>query len=120
MGSGASSRDVRAGSGASAEKVTAPTKRWASSVSTGTTCAPASTRRRHSSAALYAAMPPVTPRTTRRPRKDGRSERSGDVGVAMRYRPAGLLRLGRFLGVGALGAGLGLGFVGRLRDGVDL
>ena len=43
MGSGASNSDVRAGSDASAEKVSAPTKRNESSVSTGMTCAPAST-----------------------------------------------------------------------------
>ena len=55
---------VCTGSEASAEKVTSPTNRVASSVRTGTTCAPASTSRRHTSTALYAAMPPVTPKTT--------------------------------------------------------
>ena len=51
------------GSEASAENVTAPTKRVASSVSTGSTWTPASTSRRQTSTALYAAMPPETPRT---------------------------------------------------------
>ena len=47
-----SHRLVWTGSEARAEKVTAPTKRVASSVSTGTTCAPASTSRRQTSTAL--------------------------------------------------------------------
>ena len=37
IGSGPPKSDVRAGSDASAEKVSAPTNRWASSVSTGIT-----------------------------------------------------------------------------------
>jgi hypothetical protein len=37
-------------------------------VRTGLTHAPASTRRRQISTALYAAIPPATPNTTRRPR----------------------------------------------------
>ena len=44
--------DVRTGSDASADRVTAPTKRSASAVITGTTWAPASTSRRHTSTAL--------------------------------------------------------------------
>ena len=64
IGSGPSNSDVRAGSDASAENVSAPTKRCASSVSTGATCTPASTSRRQTSTALYAAIPPQTPRTT--------------------------------------------------------
>ena len=44
--------DVRTGSDARAERVTAPTKRSASAVITGTTWAPASTSRRHTSTAL--------------------------------------------------------------------
>ena len=44
--------DVRTGSEASADRVTAPTKRSASAVITGTTWAPASTSRRHTSTAL--------------------------------------------------------------------
>src|SRR5688500_10483598 len=68
MGSAPSNSDVRAGSDASAEKVTAPTNRSESWVSAGATCAPASTSRRQTSTALYAAIPPVTQRTPRRPR----------------------------------------------------
>ena len=52
MGSGESNSDVRAGSDASAENVSAPTKRRASSVSTGATWAPPSTSRRQTSIAL--------------------------------------------------------------------
>ena len=66
IGSGPSNSEVRAGSDASAENVSAPTNRCASSVRTGATCTPASTSRRHTSTALYAAIPPLTPRTTRR------------------------------------------------------
>src|SRR4029078_13424227 len=54
-------------SDASAENVGAPTRCVAPLVSTGMTYAPASIMRRHSSTALYAAMPPLTPRTTRCP-----------------------------------------------------
>ena len=52
IASGASNNDVRAGSEASAEKVTSPTKRSASAVRTGATCADASTSRRQTSTAL--------------------------------------------------------------------
>ena len=52
MGWWSSNSDVRAGSEARAEKVVRPTKRVAPSVSTGSTWAPASTRRRHTSTAL--------------------------------------------------------------------
>ena len=52
IGSGPSKSEVRAGSDARAENVSAPMKRCASSVSTGTTCAPASTSRRQTSTAL--------------------------------------------------------------------
>ena len=52
IGVSSSHREVCAGSEASAEKVTAPTKRVASLVRTGITWAPASTRSRHTSTAL--------------------------------------------------------------------
>jgi len=52
MGSASDHRLVRTGSEANAEKVTSPTNRVASAVSTGTTWTPASTRRRHTSTAL--------------------------------------------------------------------
>ena len=52
IGSASSNSDVRTGSEASAENVVAPTKRSAPSVRTGTTWAPASTRRRQTSIAL--------------------------------------------------------------------
>ncbi len=52
MGDDSSHSDLWAGSDASAENVTAPTKRVASSVSTGVTWMPASTRRRQTSTAL--------------------------------------------------------------------
>src|SRR5689334_6369290 len=62
------------------------------------TCAPASTRRRHTSTALYAAMPPDTPRTIRLPSSiDGEGE------------PALLGRLGAFGRRVTLGVSLGLG-----------
>src|SRR5437660_606324 len=66
IGSLSSHSEVRTRSDARAENVTSPTNRVASSDSTGMTWQPASTNRRHSSTALYAAMPPVTPRTMRR------------------------------------------------------
>ncbi len=69
--------DVRAGSDASAENVSAPTKRWASSVRTGETNAPASTSRRQTSTALYAAIPPETPRTIRCARRSGAASIAG-------------------------------------------
>src|SRR5262249_58848415 len=59
--------------------------------------APASTSRRHTSMALYAAMPPVTPRTIRRPE-------STDMGLGL-FALAGGHRL--FLGGGDLLAVLG-------------
>ena len=52
IGSASSNSDVCARSDASAEKVVSPTNRVAPRVMTGTTCAPASTRRRHTSMAL--------------------------------------------------------------------
>jgi hypothetical protein len=52
IGSVSSNSDVWAGSEASAENVVTPTKRVAPRVSTGTTCAPRSTRRRQTSMAL--------------------------------------------------------------------
>ncbi len=52
MGSGPSNKDVRAGSDASAENVSAPMNRCASSVRIGATWMPASTSRRHTSTAL--------------------------------------------------------------------
>src|SRR5579883_1933874 len=64
MGEPSSHRLRWAGSEASAEKVTSPTNLVAAGVSTGTTCTPASTSLRHTSTALYAAMPPPTPRIT--------------------------------------------------------
>src|SRR3954447_19000324 len=50
---------------ASASKVLAATKVSASGVRMGVSSCPALTKRRASSAALYAAIPPVTPRSTR-------------------------------------------------------
>ena len=67
MGSGLSHRLVRAGSALRAENVRGATKRWAPSDRTGLTAAPASDRRRSTSTALYAAIPPHTPSTMRRP-----------------------------------------------------
>ena len=52
IGSASSNSEVRARSDASAENVVGPTKRVAPRVSTGTTWAPASTRRRQTSIAL--------------------------------------------------------------------
>src|SRR5579875_341002 len=59
-----SKSDVRAGSAARALQVSGATKRAAPRVSTGKTTAPRSLSRRQTSTALYAAMPPETPRTT--------------------------------------------------------
>src|SRR5690242_7700923 len=75
----------------------------ASSVSTGATCTPASTSWRQTSTALYAAMPPHTPRTTR-----GTTQPlSGGIGrlVARLGRDDGL-DLGRFHGRGFGGSDL--------------
>ena len=55
----------------SAAQVAAPTKRSADPVGTTRTAWPLSVSRRSSSAALYAAMPPLTPRTTRGRRQTG-------------------------------------------------
>ena len=52
IGSASDHSESCTGSDASAENVTAPTKRVASAVSTGATWAPASTSRRHTSTAL--------------------------------------------------------------------
>src|SRR5688500_16144806 len=79
MGLGPSNNEVCAGSLASAEKGRAPTNRVASFVRTGETKAPASTIRLHTSTALYAAIPPETPSTTRRP--DSAPTGLGGVGV---------------------------------------
>jgi len=67
IGVGPSHRLVCTGSLARALNVVRPTNRSAASVITGMTYAPASISRRHSSTALYAAIPPVTPRTMRLP-----------------------------------------------------
>src|SRR5829696_1477789 len=63
MGCGPSQRSCCTGSLARALNVVLPTKRSAPLVMTGTTWAPAPTRRRHTSTALYAAMPPQMPST---------------------------------------------------------
>ena len=62
-----SHRPVRTALPDSAWKVSGVTKRAAFAVSTTRTSAPASRRRRTSSAPLYAAMPPETPSSTRAP-----------------------------------------------------
>src|SRR5262245_26369527 len=67
IGSASPNSSVCTRSDASAENVVSPTKRRAPLVMTGTTWAPRSTRRRQTSMALYAAMPPDTPRTMRVP-----------------------------------------------------
>ena len=69
--------DVTAGADARAENVVSPTIRRAPPVSTGVTCAPSATSRRHTSTALYAAIPPVTPSTTCRPLSDPMVRSSG-------------------------------------------
>src|ERR1022692_446280 len=101
MGEASSKRLLWAGSEPSAENVVLPTKRSASGVSTGATCTPASTSRRQTSTALYAPMPPETPRTTRG---------AGVPSVGLRRRLAGgrAFVLGRLLG--------GLGFLGGLGE----
>src|SRR5690606_5682389 len=63
----ASHSEVRTGRCDAAWKVWAPTNRCAASVIATCTVAPASRRRRTSSTALYAAIPPVTHNSTRRP-----------------------------------------------------
>ena len=67
IGLSSSHSEVCTGSLARAENVVRPTKCSAPAVITGTTCAPASTSRRQTSMALYAAIPPVIPRTMRLP-----------------------------------------------------
>src|SRR6056297_3455543 len=67
MGSSLSHNEVRTGSLANALSVVSPMNRCAARVMIGITWAPASTRRRATSTALYAAMPPLTPRTMRLP-----------------------------------------------------
>src|ERR1700704_3955018 len=67
IGCSSSHNDVWAFSEPSASNVVRPTNRNAPSVNTGMTWAPSSTRRRQTSIALYAAIPPETPRTIRRP-----------------------------------------------------
>src|SRR4051794_26215439 len=64
--------------------------RVASSVSTGITCAPASIIRRQSSTALYAAIPPETPSTTRRPRQTSAAATGGSARVVGRSGVTGL------------------------------
>src|SRR5487761_2695314 len=92
---------VRAGSLASAEKVSAPTKRVASGVRTGATWKPRSRSRRRTSTDLYAAMPPATPRTMRGVDDSGVAEGIGEgvqvVGgvlacllIRLRLQPLGL------------------------------
>ena len=92
--SGSSQSRVRTGSLASADSVVVPRNRSAPAVITGMTWAPASTKRRLISTALYAAIPPVTPRTMRLPssivvpgairprrrRRAGRRPRGGRAG----------------------------------------
>src|SRR5487761_2581228 len=96
---------VRAGSLASAEKVSAPTKRVASGVRTGATWKPRSRSRRRTSTDLYAAMPPATPRTMRGVDDSGVAEGIGEgvqvVGgvlacllIRLRLQPLGLELLG--------------------------
>ena len=67
IGVGPSHSSVCTGSLASALSVVRPRKCSAPRVITGTTWAPASISRRHTSTALYAAIPPVTPSTMRDP-----------------------------------------------------
>src|ERR1039458_6447337 len=96
MGEASSKRLLWAGSEPSAENVVLPTKRSASGVSTGATCTPASTSRRQTSTALYAPMPPETPRTTR-------GAGVPAVGIARRLAGGRAFVLGRLLGgVGCL------------------
>src|SRR5487761_1924294 len=96
---------VRAGSLASAEKVSAPTKRVASGVRTGATWKRRSRSRRRTSTDLYAAMPPATPRTMRGVDDSGVAEGIGEgvqvVGgvlacllIRLRLQPLGLELLG--------------------------
>ena len=93
-----SHRLVCTGSLASADRVVMPRKCSAPLVITGTTWAPASTSRRQTSTALYAAMPPVTPRTMRLPA----SMDVLDVGVSGDGVVAGLVGGGLVFGVGKL------------------
>src|SRR3954453_18723063 len=67
MACSSSHKDVCAFSDPSASNVVRPTNSSEPCVSTGMTYAPAFTSRRHTSTALYAAIPPETPRTIRRP-----------------------------------------------------
>src|SRR3954465_9836065 len=79
-----------------------PGKCRAPFVITGRTWAPASTSRRHTSTALYAAMPPVTPRTMRLPASmDGLDVL--DVGVSGDAVVADLVAGGLFFCFGKLG-----------------
>src|SRR5918992_138452 len=64
---GRSHSDVWAGFPVSAANVSGPMNRVAASVRTTDTSAPAALSKRATSAALYAAIPPETPSTTRRP-----------------------------------------------------
>src|SRR3954453_1554297 len=99
IGVSSSHRLVCTGSLASADNVVVPRKCSAPLVITGTTWAPASTSRRHTSTALYAAMPPVTPRTMRLPA----SMDVLDVGVSGDAVVADLVAGGLFFCGGKLG-----------------
>src|ERR1039457_448675 len=101
MGEASSKRLLWAGSEPNAENVVLPTKRSASGVSTGATCTPASTSRRQTSTALYAAMPPGPPRATR-------GSWAPAVGIRRRLAGGRAFVLGRLLG--------GLGFLGGLGE----
>src|SRR5689334_15538969 len=89
----------------SAAQVGAPTNSSAAAVGTTVTSCPDSVNRRSSSAALYAAMPPETPRTTRVPAGPVMgldlllAERRGGVGSGLH---AGSLFSGQRLGVDLL------------------
>src|SRR6478672_9254842 len=95
----------------SAAHVGAPTNSSAAAVGTTVTSCPDSVRRRSSSQALYAAMPPATPRTTR-----GRLP-SGDAASVVVLVLSGSLAVGEG-GVG--GAGLGSGLLGGELGRVDV
>src|SRR5690606_10982605 len=64
----------------SASNVTGPTNSRAARVSTTSTVAPSSVRSRASCAALYAAIPPATPRMTRRPCQGRRGASAPGIG----------------------------------------
>src|ERR687891_2436235 len=118
MGSSSWNSEVWARSEASAENVASPTNRVAPRVITGTTWAPRSTRRRQTSMALYAAMPPDTPRTMRRPSSmelSSGTDLGGPVGLAAL---AGLRLGGPDVGAGHCLEPLGAGLVGVFAGGL--